>query len=260
MFFTLLLLLAGPMQPGTDSRDPARAEFAQDTVPLPDGLYASRQIMTSSTKPGPRLGRIRVRTVALAIHRVRRDGDTVRASTRFCDVRQDRIGPAGTVLDSAFVAALPAWESVVTIEGSGPWLVHTDEFVAVVGADLEDPAGDPLPTDPQDARVTDPDGDGEPGVTVRVEGVVSGGVYVVQRIERALEGTLTVDGRITGTVIGSNQQAKLGASNFILRAFTPTFIADTEPEHNPFSWAPVGPDADCTQIVAAEVPLFGVLE
>jgi len=260
MFFLLLLLLAGPMQPGTPTASPARAEFVPDTLPLPDGMYASRQIMTSSTKPGPRLGRIRVRTVALAIHRVRREADTVRASTRFCDVRQDRIGPAGTVLDSAFVASLPEWESVVTIEGNGPWRVRTDEYVAIVGAELEDPAGDPLPTDPDDSRVTDPDGDGEPGVTVRVEGVVSGGVYVVQRIERSLEGTLTADGRMTGTVIGSNQQAKLGASNFILRAFTPTFIADTEPEHNPFSWVPVGPDADCAQVVAEEVPLFGILE
>jgi len=260
MLITLLLLLAGLVQPVAESAPPARTEFAVDTVPLPDGMYASRQIMTSSTKPGPRLGRIRVRTVALALHRVRREADAVMASTKFCDVRQDRIGPAGTVLDSAFVAALPEWEFVVTIEGSGPWSVRTDDFVAVVGAELEDPAADPLPTDPDDARVTDPDGDGEPGVTVRVEGVVSGGVYVVQRIERALEGTLTADGRMTGTVIGSNQQAKLGASNFILRAFTPTFIADTEPEHNPFSWAPVGPDADCAGVVAAEVPLFGALE
>jgi hypothetical protein len=260
MLLTLLLLLAGLVQPGTDSATPARTQLAADTVPLPDGMYASRQIMTASTRPGPRLGRIRVRTVALAIHRVRREADTVRVSTKFCDVRQDRIGPAGTVLDSAFIASLPEWESAVTIEGEGPWSVRTGDYVAVVGAELEDPAADPLPTDPDDSRVTDPDGDGQPGVTVRIEGVVSGGVYVVQRIERALEGTLTSDGRMTGTVIGSNQQAKLGASNFILRAFTPTFIADTEPEHNPFSWAPVSPDADCARVVEAEAALFGVLE
>jgi hypothetical protein len=260
MLLTLLLLLAGLVQPGTDSATPARTQLAADTVPLPDGMYASRQIMTASTRPGPRLGRIRVRTVALAIHRVRREADTVRVSTKFCDVRQDRIGPAGTVLDSAFIASLPEWESAVTIEGEGPWSVRTGDYVAVVGAELEDPAADPLPTDPDDSRVTDPDGDGQPGVTVRIEGVVSGGVYVVQRIERALEGTLASDGRMTGTVIGSNQQAKLGASNFILRAFTPTFIADTEPEHNPFSWAPVSPDADCARVVEAEAALFGVLE
>ena len=260
MLLTLLLLLAGLVQPGTDSATPARTQLAADTVPLPDGMYASRQIMTASTRPGPRLGRIRVRTVALAIHRVWREADTVRVSTKFCDVRQDRIGPAGTVLDSAFIASLPEWESAVTIEGEGPWSVRTGDYVAVVGAELEDPAADPLPTDPDDSRVTDPDGDGQPGLTVRIEGVVSGGVYVVQRIERALEGTLTSDGRMTGTVIGSNQQAKLGASNFILRAFTPTFIADTEPEHNPFSWAPVSPDADCARVVEAEAALFGVLE
>lgn len=231
-----------------------------DTVPLPDGSYASRQIMTSSTKPGPRLGRIRVRTVALVHHTVRREADEIRVSTRFCDVRQDRIGPAGTVLDSAFVAALPSWEATATVEGTGPWEVRTSRFVAVVGADLPDPENDPLPGDPEDPRVTDPDGDGKPGLTVHVEGVVSGGVYVVQRIERALEGRLTSDGKMSGTVVGSNQQRKLGASNFILRAFTPTFIPDTEPEHNPFSWAPVSLEADCDLIVAEEERLFGALE
>lgn len=216
--------------------------------------------MTSSTKPGPRLGRIRVRTVALARHTVRREADEIRVSTQFCDVRQDKIGPAGTVLDSAFVAALPSWEATATIDGTGPWEVSTSRFVAVVGAELEDPENDPLPADSEDPRVTDPDGDGKPGLTVRVEGVVNGGVYVVQRIERALEGRLTADGRMSGTVIGSNQQKKLGASNFILRAFTPTFVPDTEAEHNPFSWAPVEPGTDCRTILAQEGRLFGALE
>jgi hypothetical protein len=71
---------------------------------------------------------------------------------------------------------------------------------------------------------------------------------------------LTADGRMSGTVIGSNQQAKLGASNFILRAFTPTFVPDTEAEHNPFSWAPVSLETDCRTIVAGEEQLFGPLE
>jgi hypothetical protein len=255
MAYSLVVLLASAAQIALGA-----PITSGDTIPLPDGAYASRQIMTSSTKPGPRLGRVRVRTVALVRHTVRRIEGEIRVSTRFCDVRQDRIGPAGTVLDSAFIAALPAWESTATIEGSGPWDVRTSRFVTVVGAELANAETDPLPGDPEDPRVTDPDGDGEPGLTVRVEGVVGGGVYVVQRIERALEGRLTADGRMSGTVIGSNHQKKLGASNFILRAFTPTFVPDTEPEHNPFSWAPISPEADCRTIVEQEEPLFGALE
>lgn len=262
MLLILLAVLAevGTGQPVRGQERPGGVSPAPDTLPLPDGLYASRQVMTSSTKPSPRLGRIRVRTSALVLHRVRREADSIFVSSRFCDVRQDRIGPAGTVLDSAFVAALPTWESVVSLEGSGPWLFRTSGFVAVVGADLDDPAEDPLPSDPEDPRVTDPDGDGEPGVTVRVEGVVDGGVFIVQRIERALEGTLNPDGRMTGTVIGANQQSKLGASNFILRAFTPSFVPDTQAEQNPFSWVPLPSGAGCPEIVALEARLFGALE
>jgi hypothetical protein len=61
-------------------------------------------------------------------------------------------------------------------------------------------------------------------------------------------------------VIGGNQQSKLGASNFILRAFTPTFVPDDDPEHNPFTWVPLETGDDCAKVVASEELLFGVLE
>ena len=41
-----------------------------------------------------------------------------------------------------------------------------DPSVVVVGADLADPANDPLPTEPTDPAVADEDGDGNPGVTM----------------------------------------------------------------------------------------------
>ena len=76
----------------------------------------------------------------------------------------------------------------------------------------------------------------------------------------ALQGTLNPDGRMTGTVIGANQQSKLGASNFILRAFTPSFVPDTQAEQNPFSWVPLPSGAGCPEIVDLEDRLFGALE
>lgn len=231
-----------------------------DTIPLPDGLYASRQVMTSRTRPGPRSRPIPVRTIALAIHDVRREGSEVTAGTRFCAVRQDQIGRVRTVLDSAFVSALPVWRSPVSIDGNGPWFVRLPEYAAVVGADLEDPAADPLPGDADDSRITDPDGDGNPGITVHVEGLVSGEVYVVQRMVRGLEGELRQDGRMAGTVLGTNEQQTLGASNLVLRAFTPTFVADPAPDRNTFDWAPIASGRGCDDIVMTEDELFGPLD
>ena len=37
-----------------------------------------------------------------------------------------------------------------------------------IGVDLEDPANEPLPTDPNDPRIADDDGDGKPGVTATI--------------------------------------------------------------------------------------------
>ena len=231
-----------------------------DTIPLPDGQYASRQVMTSRTKPGPRSRPVPVRTIALAVHEVTRDGGEVVVGTRFCAVRQDAIGRVRTVLDSAFVDALPAWQSHAKIEGIGPWHVRIEEHAAVVGAELKDPGLDPLPDDADDPRVTDPDRDGQPGVTVRVEGLVSGEVYVVQRMIRGLDGRLERDGRMTGNVLGTNDQRTLGASNLVLRAFTPTFVPDPTPDRNTFTWAPIESHEGCADIAAEEDRILGRLE
>lgn len=239
---------------------PTLPASAYDTIPLPDGRYASRQVMTSRTQPGPRKRPIPVRTIAVAIHDVRRDGADVFVGTRICAVRQDPIGRVRTVLDSAFVGALPSWESRATIQGTGPWLIVIAEYAAVIGADLEDPTSNPLPGSADDPRITDPDRDGHPGITVRIEGLVSGEVYVVQRMVRGLEGELALDGRMFGTVLGTNEQQTLGASNLILRAFTPTFVPDPEPDRNMFVWIPIAGEQDCADIVAAEDQVFGPLE
>jgi hypothetical protein len=236
---------------------PARS---YDTIPLPGGRYASRQVMTSRTQPGPRKRPIPVRTIAVVIHDIRREGADILVGTRICAVRQDPIGRVRTVLDSSFVGALPSWQSRATIRGVGPWQVSIAEYAAVIGADLEDPGSDPLPGSADDPRITDPDRDGNPGITVRVEGLVSGEVYVVQRMVRGLEGELALDGRMSGTVFGTNEQQTLGASNLILRAFTPAFVPDPEPDRNTFDWSPIAPEQDCADIVAAEDQIFGPLE
>lgn len=239
---------------------PALPASSYDTIPLPDGRYASRQVMTSRTQPGPRSRPVPVRTIAIAIHDVRRDGADILVGTQFCAVRQDPIGRVRTVLDSAFVGALPSWQSRATIQGIGPWQVHIAEYAAVIGADLEDPASDPLPGDADDRRITDPDNDGHPGITVRVEGFVSGEVYVVQRMIRGLDGELALDGRMSGNVLGTNEQRTLGASNLLLRAFTPTFVPDPAPDRNTFDWAPIASHEECADIVSEEDRILGRLE
>ena len=91
----------------------------------------------------------------------------------------------------------------------------------VLGARLADPAREPLPTSPGDRRVFDQDGDGHPGVTVRVRGLASGELYVVQRATSVLAGGGRA-GSFSGQVRFSSEDVVLGATRRILTLRTNT--------------------------------------
>jgi hypothetical protein len=249
---TLLLLLLLAAWPARGAAQDANALVAP-------GLYASRQYVSNRAHTRPANRYIRVRTTNVLLHRVHESERGLTVESRYCSVEQDPIGRVRTSLGPQFVAAMPAWETTLTVdpEGDGPGAVLMPEQAMVLGATLEDPAGDALPTDSDDPRVTDPDGDGHPGVTVEVEGFVSGQVYLVQRLVRGLRGRVAGDGRITGNVIGTSDQVVIGASNAILKTFTPRFEHNPDPELNTFVWVPVADDATCDGVLADRGRLFG---
>lgn len=222
------------------------------------GLYAGRQYVSNRALTRPSNRYIRVRTTSLLLHRVGESEDGLTVRSRYCLVEQDPLGRVRTALGPEFVNAMPPWDAPLTRdhEGDGPGAVRVAEHVMVLGARLEDPAAEPLPTNPDDPRVTDPDGDGHPGVTVEVEGFVSGQVYLVQRLVRGFRGTVGGDGRITGTVIGAGDQVVIGASNAILKTFTPRFEHNPDPERNTFVWVPVPDDSTCETVVAGRDRMF----
>jgi hypothetical protein len=232
---------------------------AQAQEPLPEGLYASRQRVTSITRIRPRGQIASVTTTSLVVHEVRKgEGHTIVAS-RYCSVRQNPFARVRTEMGPAFIDAIPEWESRATVAGpeAGPWDVQVEPHVLILGADLADPAGDELPKKDDDRRVTDPDADGRPGVTIQVHGVAGGEVYMVQRLVRGLNGTLQRDGRMEGFVSGESDQSVVGASNAILKMFTPRFRQDPDPAKSVFDWVPIPHDMTCERLVQAEERLFG---
>ena len=247
--FLLLTVLLGAT--------PAPAQESSGVIP--PGAYASLQYVSNRARTRPSNRYLRVRTTSVLLHRVTdTEGGTV-VESRYCAVEQEPLGRVRTALGPAFVAAMPVWEAKATRDpdGEDPGAVLIAEHTFVLGADLSDPARDDLPADSDDARITDPDGDGHPGVTVEVDGFVSGQVYVVQRLTRGLRGTVEPDGRMTGTVIGAGDQAVVGASNAILKTFTPKFEHNPDPKRNTFVWVPMPPESTCETILAARDRLFG---
>jgi len=226
---------------------------------IPPGAYASRQVVVTRALTRPRGKYSRVRTTSLLLHTVAAAGAEARVRSRYCAVSQDPLGPVRTTMGDGFLAAMEPTEAAAAITGDadGPWKVVIAPTVTLIGVDLEDPWSDPLPTESTDPRVTDPDADGHPGATVQVSGMIDGEVYMVQRLVRELRGTMQPDGTMRGAVIGGTESEVMGASNVMLRTFTPRFEPDRGGSDNRFEWIPVQADLDCDSLVADADHLFG---
>jgi hypothetical protein len=124
-------------------------------------------------------------------------------------------GIVRTEIPPAFIAALPVVSFPVDLAArDGAWSYAADFGRQVLGWD----GLGAIPSDPLDPRVRDDDGDGHPGLTVRVEAplVGAGAVYVVQA------GRTTVSGTWDGTAfagavdIPELAQSVIGASTRML--------------------------------------------
>jgi hypothetical protein len=145
-------------------------------------------------------------------------GQVLAGSGPICSVSIDGSSSlVRTELPRAFVASLPSThiDARLSPKQMGLTLVQPPQAL-VVGARLAKPASDPLPRDANDVRVFDQDRDGKPGVTVRVRGIMSGDVFVIQRSSSSLRGHQTPNG-FSGQVQFSVEQHVLGATSPFLR-------------------------------------------
>ena len=121
--------------------------------------------------------------------------------------------------------------------------------------ELEDEANDPVPVDEEDPRIVDVDGDGNPGITVLVEGVISGQVYVVQRHWKELCGDVLSEDRIEGYVNWDTNQRVVGASSFVLNR-TPEATPHPDWELNRFVLLRIDSALTCEDLIANEEQTF----
>ena len=136
----------------------------------------------------------------------------------FCHAEQklDQRNTTSTFSDEATQAILPREQEVDLRFEAGEWHVYRPASPTLLGI-TGDPL-QPLSTDPDDPRLIDPDGDGNPGVTVRIGigGFLNGEIYIIRReiFEDYL--TLNSDGNLYGYVKDDSEQFVLGASLRVL--------------------------------------------
>jgi hypothetical protein len=184
--------------------------------------------------------------------RIYQDGTFIHQKTTLCELQLPSVSGV-----ASFEIPLPLlyliWSR--STESSGTYLSNANllgaaytppPFLQVLGANLTNPATDPLPT--MDAGVaTDDDMDGHPGVTVLTQTVTCGmGVwqqlYVALRVSGELAGTVQTPDVISGFAQVHLDQSVIGYSDPCL-AVAASISIQVEPD-SPFRAQRVGAEFD----------------
>ncbi len=162
-----------------------------------------------------------------------------------------------SISDAATQAIVPVDTPVEVTQDDGRLRVLRPATPTGIGIELADPANDALPTDPDDPRIVDADGDGNPGITstVRITDELEGEIYLARREIFAYDVTVVSPDRLEGTITDSSEQLVLGASDDIFLT-SAQWVQIDDPARNPVIWERVDEDWDCDRLAAERDELF----
>jgi hypothetical protein len=160
----------------------------------------------------PVIADVEATTRAVSLMHLVHEDDRLVGEGPLCALTLDSTSSLVTMeLPDAFRRALPPVQLDAKLtRREGKLAFHQSPRTLVVGAKVE--PNTPLPSDAKDKRVIDQDRDGKPGVTVRVSGIVSGEIYLVQRNTSRLYGARRGPA-FTGRIEFSTEQRVLATTN-----------------------------------------------
>lgn len=246
-YAAVLALLLGCSAAAARSAPPAERALA--------GRYAL-ELRVASTSRVMVVGTTHSMATSLLLVELRPGPDGWLQSHRVCDARVESGSPlARLVIPPAFVDAIPARLYTARLESGVGSRYTADMGVEAIGFDPR-LTGGVLPTSPNARGVEDPDGDGEPGATLRLRmrGLGSARLFVVQRSHLVLDGRRTGPGRFEGEVdVRLQEQHTLGADPGFFRQ-NPSNTPD--PERSGFTLVRVPAETGCEELRAATATLF----
>ena len=186
------------------------------------------------------------------------DGQVV-DTAQFCFSEQRTDQPIETSLSDAATQAIKPPPTPITVDVvDGTLRIQRPATPTPVGIRLDHPANESLPTDPDDPRIVDDDGDGNPGITVRIEvsADLTGELYIARREIFAYEAFLTEPDLLTGTVTDDSEQLVIGASDPIFATSDANWVQHPDPDKNPIILRRVTGDWDCERLAAERDALF----
>jgi hypothetical protein len=178
------------------------------------GTWVAR-VVGGQIVSAPTMTPFHIKSMFYLVYDVRQDGALVSIDGHYCD--RTEIDPPGAPVP---VTIPPAWaHTEKLVQRSGTYAVGADGFpvltlplsVEIAGAKLASPA-DPLPTDPGQATVFDEDHDGNPGITVLLNGLaISGSVFSAQRQSTSVLAVAVAPDRIEGSLGFASEQNVLAS-------------------------------------------------
>lgn len=237
---------------------PARLATGPTGVDL-SGTWARLQVTTALSEV-PLLGEVESKTTGIVLLRVSKRGtDEFEVQEQICGLKNVTAGGlVKTTFPPAFVRALSGRKKLARLVRDAAGKVRYEElyYVHVGGARLDKPHADTLPDKVEDPRIIDADQDGHPGLTLKVDGIVGGDVYIVQRDASELSGSVLSRGKIAGSVQWKAEQRVLGASQALLRT-EPNARPHPGDRKNFFRMRRVPAAATCADVRARSKRLFG---
>ena len=145
--------------------------------------------------------------------------------------------------DEAVQAIKPRVQEVELSFNDGKWQVYrpsTPVLLGITGDPLQ-----PLSTDPNDPNLTDPDKDGNPGVTVEINiaKIITGEIYITRREIYSNYLTLNGNGTLSGYIEDKSEQFIIGASLKILNQPSNS-IQNPDMGLSPILLVPISEDID----------------
>ncbi len=226
-------------------------EIVQPTGGL-SGFWAQQTVMSSLSKV-PIIGQITTATKTIQKVVISGTSPNYTVTSTPCTVEMESSSSSvKTVVPDAFVRGLVTTERTLTTSGNS---FDMPRFWEARGIRLDNVETDVLPTNKTDTRIFDQDADGKPGMTIRITGLISGEVYVIQRGFTQLAGTLN-NARLDGLMVWADEQVVLGSDNTILESNQPENKVDPKAENSFFRSTKLASDLSCAEIVQQAGTLF----
>lgn len=247
-----------PVADAASEPPPAEAQAEAGGVPELSGLWAQLWV-TSSFDTLPAIGQVVGTTLSINLVKLQQQGTSVSMHVDVCGVEVDSGTPAvKEVLTDAFVKALgPLQRTAELVAGENGWELRQPKHFELHGVKLSDAQNELLPVQADDPRVVDEDGDGKPGLTIRIAGLVDGEIYVVVRDIHETRAQVVSDKELKGLIDWTKDQNVLGSDNPILADNPTKSVPNSDASASYVRMLKVDSESNCVWLVSNHKALFG---